>query len=76
MGKCPMDDGGRRMRLPTFHLLLSSTPASFGCIIQPKAYATPERNHVVITTNIRAKGMVKRLEGNVGKHAEGGRKTA
>jgi len=76
MGKCPMDGGGRRSRLPTFHLLLSSTPASFGCINQPKAYATSERNHVVITTNIRAKAMAKRLEGNVGKHAEGGRKTA
>lgn len=76
MGKCPMDGGGRRSRLPTFHLLLSSPPTSLASINQPKAFATPVRNHVVITTNIRANGMAKRLKGNVGKYAKGGRKTA
>ena len=74
--KCPIDGGERRSRLPTFHLLLSSPPTSSGLYQPAQSVSHPRNYHVVITTNIRAKGMAELLEGSVGKYAERGRKTA
>jgi hypothetical protein len=72
--KCPIDGGERRSRLPTFHLLLSSPPTSSGLYQPAQSVCHPRNYHVVITTNIRAKGMAELLEGSVGKYAERGRK--